>query len=61
MCMSTAYQIRDGENNLILEHVLEAETLENEVRLTDLLGNQKVVPGFIRSIDLNKNVILIEA
>ena len=34
---------------------------ENGVTLTDMLGARKTVPGTLKSVDLTKNVILIEA
>lgn len=61
MCLSNAYETANGIDKLIAERVASVVVDGNNVRLTDLFGGQTVVPGVIKSIDLNKNIILIEA
>lgn len=60
MCLSSAYETANGVDKLIAERVASVVVEGNSVRLTDLFGGQTVVPGIIKSIDLNKNVILIQ-
>lgn len=60
MCLSTAYETANGIDKLICERVASIVVEGTNVRLTDIFGSQTVVPGAIKSIDLNKNVILIQ-
>jgi len=61
MCLSTAYEVGSGNDKFIADRITNVEVEGNTVRLTTLLGTQTVVEGFLKSIDLNRNVILIEA
>ncbi len=61
MCLSDAYELVDGEQKLILSRVQDISTDENSVMLTNLMGIRTKVPGRIKSVDLLKNIILIEA
>lgn len=61
MCMSTAYERRDGTDVLICENVREAKVSDNKVTLIDILGYAVTVDGAIRTIDLVKNTMYIEA
>ena len=61
MCLSDAYELVDGEQKLILSRVQDISTDENSVMLTNLMGIRTKVPGKIKSVDLPKNIILIEA
>ena len=61
MCMSSAYEVREGEENVFLcDYIREAQVEAGSVKLTDITGKQMVVNGKIRTIDLVKNVILID-
>ena len=59
MCLSNAYEISNGVDKLICERITNVEVEGNAVKLTDLLGRQTLVPGAIKSVDLNKNAIYI--
>ncbi|MBP8640133.1 MAG: CooT family nickel-binding protein [Oscillospiraceae bacterium] len=61
MCLSTAYEVSGGSEKFIADRVTNIEIEGSAVRLTTLLGIQTVVEGELKSIDLNKNVILIAA
>ncbi len=61
MCLSTAYEVSGGSEKFIADRITNIEIDGNTVRLTTLLGTQTVVEGELKSIDLNKNVILIAA
>ncbi|MDR1131965.1 MAG: CooT family nickel-binding protein [Oscillospiraceae bacterium] len=61
MCLSTAYDIGGGTEKLIADRVTGISVEEGAVRLTTLLGTQTLVEGRLKSVDLNRNVILIEA
>ena len=61
MCLSDAYELVDGEQKLILSRVQDIATDHDSVTLTNLMGIRTKVPGRIKSVDLLKNIILIEA
>lgn len=61
MCLSTVYEVRDGAENKIGEYVSGIKVEGGNVSFTDIMGQETVVAGTISSIDLVKNVILIEA
>lgn len=61
MCLSDAYELKDGARNLVCSRVAGVAADGENVTLTDLLGIRTVVPGTLKSVDLLQNVILIEA
>ena len=61
MCLSDAYELVDGKQKLILSRVQDIATDGENVLLTNLMGIRTKVPGRIKSVDLLKNIILIEA
>ena len=60
MCLSDAYELIDGEEKLVLSRVSDIKTEGNDVVLTNLMGIRTKVSGKIKSVDLMKNIILIE-
>lgn len=61
MCMSTAYERKEGDNVLICENVREAKVIGDQVTLVDILGYTVTVNGSIKEIDLVKNAMFIES
>lgn len=61
MCLSDAYELKDGEQNLVCSRVAGVASDGETVTLTDLMGIRTVVAGTLKSVDLMRNVILIEA
>ncbi len=61
MCLSTAYEVINGSEKFIADRITNVEIDGNAVRHTTLLGTQTLVEGELKSIDLNKNIILIAA
>lgn len=61
MCLSAAYQVKNGIDSLICDKVTNVSVEGDKVVLTNLLGVDTVVDGILRSIDLNRNVIKIES
>lgn len=59
MCLSTAYDIGSGTEKLIADRITNVSIEADSVRLTTLLGTQTVIEGQLKSIDLNRNIILI--
>jgi predicted RNA-binding protein len=57
MCESTAYST-DG--SLIMEDVLLIKIEGNQIHLTDILNQKKVIKGTITEINLDKHGIYID-
>ena len=60
MCLSSVYKMQDGVSNLICDYVQLAQVEDNGVKIVDLSGNETLIPGTIRTIDLMRNTITIE-
>ena len=61
MCLSDAFELVDGERRPLMSYVSGIRVDDNGVTLTALLGARKTVAGPLQSVDLTRNVILIEA
>lgn len=61
MCLSTVFEVRDGAEQKVSEYVSGIQISEEGVTLTDIMGEEKFVRGKLRSIDLVKNIILVDA
>jgi predicted RNA-binding protein len=60
MCLSTVYKTA-APDAAIAEFVTGVKVDGDELRFTDITGNEIKARGTIASIDLIKNVILVEA
>jgi len=60
MCEANAYLVRDGKEELLLEAVDILENEDNQVRIANIFGEQKVVRGRIKSMSLVNHKILLE-
>ena len=60
MCLSAVYEIRDGNERLVCEYVTAINLDGDIITLTDIMGEEIVIKGILRSIDLVKNVIKID-
>lgn len=61
MCLSSAYTTKNGIDTLIVDKVTNVSVDGDKVVLTNLLGMNTVVDGTLKSVDLNRNVIKIDA
>ena len=61
MCLSTAYKLDGGEEQKVGEYISSVSIDGGVVTLTDILGGVIRIDGRLKSIDLEKNVIRIEA
>ena len=52
MCLSDAYEIKDGKQNLVCSRVCNVSADGENVTLTDLMGIRKIVPGKLKKVDL---------
>ena len=61
MCESSAFVLGKGNKlEKIMENVVNVDPVEGKVYLTDLLGEQKIVDGFIKEIRLMDHKIILE-
>ncbi len=60
MCLSDAYEISGGERKPLMSYVSGISVEGGTITLTDMLGARKVIDGSLKSVDLTRNVILIE-
>lgn len=61
MCLSDAYELVGGERRPLMNYVSGISIEDGSVTLTDMLGARKVVAGTLKSVDLTRNEIVIEA
>ncbi len=61
MCLSDAFELSGGEKRPIMNYVSGISVEGENVVLTDMLGARKTIKGTLKSVDLTKNVILIES
>jgi predicted RNA-binding protein len=59
MCLSSVYEVKDGGETLLCEHVSGLTVDGGSVTLTDIMGAETTVSGAIERIDLVNNIILI--
>ncbi|MBW2207088.1 MAG: CooT family nickel-binding protein [Deltaproteobacteria bacterium] len=60
MCESSAYIIKDGKEELVLESVDVLENEENAINLVNIFGEQKRVKARIKSLSLVDHKIILE-
>ena len=60
MCLSTVFEVRDGSEKLVCEHATAINLNGNVITLTDIIGEEIMITGILKSIDLMKNIIKIE-
>ena len=60
MCLSDAFEVSGGERRPLMNYVSGISVDGEKVVLTDMLGAKKTGTGTLKSVDLTKNVILIE-
>jgi predicted RNA-binding protein len=60
MCQTVAYIIEDGKEVAVLQDVVSVVPIEHAVKMVNLFGEERVVQGRIRRIDLLTHRILIQ-
>ena len=61
MCESSAFILgKNNELEKVMENVVTVDPYEGKVYLTDLLGEQKIIDGFIKEIRLMDHKIILE-
>lgn len=61
MCLSAVYDISGGKEKLMCEHTTSLNVDGNAITFTDIMGDEIVIDGVLKSIDLVKNIILVES
>ena len=60
MCEATAYLLKDGQEELLLESVDQLETGNGEVKMVNIFGEQKEIRAKIKRISLVDHKIILE-
>ncbi|MDQ7782736.1 MAG: CooT family nickel-binding protein [Desulfomonilaceae bacterium] len=60
MCESRAYAIENGNERLIMESVCLVRPQEDSVLLRSLFGEETVIRGTLKELDLTGHKIIVE-
>ena len=61
MCLSNVFLVSDDREELVCEYASSVDVSGNEIRLTDVIGQEITVTGTILSVDLIRNQIKVKA
>jgi predicted RNA-binding protein len=61
MCEAIVYMVRGGDRQKIMEDVVTVAPEGDQLLLTDLFGEQKLITAEIQTIDLTGHEIIITA
>jgi predicted RNA-binding protein len=61
MCESTAYILKDGREELVLESVDLLEESGENVKLTNLFGEEKTLRARVKALSLVDHKIILES
>lgn len=60
MCESSAFVLgKDNSLQKVMENVVTVDPADGKVYLTDLLGDQKIIDGYIKEIRLMDHKIIL--
>lgn len=60
MCEASAFLVKDGKEELILESVDTLENFENEVKMINIFGEQKSLKARVKTLSLVDHKIVLE-
>ena len=60
MCESSAYILKDGKEELVLESVDLLENKKGEIMLINMFGEQKTVKAKVKTLSLVEHKIIME-
>ncbi len=60
MCESTAYILKDGQEKIVLENVDFLENGDEQVKLVDLFGEEKILTARVKAFYLLDHKIILE-
>lgn len=58
MCLSTVYSLQHPDD-IIMEYVSKINVDGDQIRLTDVMGEEKTITGTLSSVDLTGAVVKI--
>ena len=61
MCLSKAFLIKNGRDQLLLDSVCNVRMENGQIVLYDIIGETSSVRGIIEDVDLIRNTIIIRA
>lgn len=61
MCEASAFIVKDGQEELVLESVDVVEQENGTIRLVNIFGEQKVLPAKIKKLSLVDHKIILES
>ena len=61
MCEASAYLMKEGQEELLLESVDTLENQGDEISMVNIFGEQKRIKARIRSLSLVDHKIILEA
>jgi len=60
MCESTAYILKDGIEEPIVESVEVLEINDGQIKIVDLLGEERIIKARIKTLSLVDHKIILE-
>jgi predicted RNA-binding protein len=60
MCEASAYLLKDGDEELLLESVDQLESEGNQIKIINIFGEQKKVKAKIKALSLVDHKIVLE-
>jgi len=60
MCESTAYVLKEGKEELVLEGVDLLENREGEIKLVNLFGEERSIKARVKALSLVDHRIILE-
>ena len=60
MCESTAYVLKDGKEELVLESVDVLENQEGRVKLINIFGEEETIEAQVKTLSLVDHKIILE-
>jgi predicted RNA-binding protein len=60
MCESTAYLLKDDNEELVLEAVDFLENSDGHVRMTNMFGEERTIKGRVKILSLIDHKIILE-
>jgi predicted RNA-binding protein len=60
MCEATAYLLKDGQEELLLESVDQLESYNGEIKIVNTFGEREEFRGKIRRLSLVDHKIILE-
>ena len=60
MCESTAYILKDGKEELLLESVDVLENVNSHIKLISMFGDEEIVEARVKTLSLVDHKIILE-